>query len=59
MKLFNKYYIKEKFRWLGVKNKKYTFAIGFSFGKPIWYIPYLELVLNDKRPPRVNASPSL
>jgi hypothetical protein len=48
MKLFNKYIKEDNFRWVGFYIFKTAFGFGFSFGKPVWYIPYLEFVLNDK-----------
>jgi len=48
MKFFNRYFKDERFRWIGFNIFKITFAFGFSFGKPIWYIPYVEFIFNDK-----------
>jgi len=48
MRLFNKYDEENNFRWVGFYIFKMVFGFGFSFGKPVWYIPYLEFVLNDK-----------
>lgn len=48
MKLFNRYNKEDNFRWMGFHVLKTTFGFGFSFGKPYWYIPYIEFILNDK-----------
>lgn len=48
MKFFNKYNRKDNFRWIGLYFLKTSFGFGFSFGKPLWHIPYIEFILNDK-----------
>jgi len=47
MRFFNKYTEEDNFRWVGLHALKTSFGFGFSFGKPIWWIPKLAIVIND------------
>lgn len=47
MKFFNKYNEKDNFRWIGLHALKTSFGFGFSFGKPVWWIPSIAIIVND------------
>jgi hypothetical protein len=47
MRFFNKYTEEDNFRLMGFHIFKTIFGFGFSFGKPIWWIPKLAIIVND------------
>lgn len=48
IKFMNDYYEKQNFRWIGLFfPKRNVVGIGYSFGKQVWHIPYVEFVVND------------
>lgn len=46
MKFFNEI-VGGNFRWIGFYVFKTTFALGFSFGKPIWWFPRFIFTINN------------